>query len=252
MDNIIITGSRGFIGTAIRDHITFPYDEIDLALGTSHNDLKGHSGTLIHLSAWTNENESFANPVKYIDNNIKDLASILVKNNFDKVIFPSSTAVYNQYGDLEPDSIYGITKLTGEKLIKTYCKNYWILRIANPYSSKGGNSVLSVLMDCKANDKIFPIYDNNGLMKDFFPVKYIAYVVEHILTGIFEPGIYNVGTGNGTVVSDLLKSLCLKVGIRHEIVRAPQGLSAGYIPKQNLLTVNLSKTVEEEWQSYLS
>ena len=85
---MIITGSRGFIGTALRKTLrNCNYGEVDSKLWMDCKDLRCRTGTLIHLAASINEAESFKNPAKYIDNNLKNLALILTNNDFDKVIF---------------------------------------------------------------------------------------------------------------------------------------------------------------------
>ena len=86
MNDILITGSRGFIGTAIRNEIKHPYDEVDLKDGKNHKDISGRTGMLIHLSAWVQQNESFKCPVKYIQNNFLDLATLIENNKFDSIV----------------------------------------------------------------------------------------------------------------------------------------------------------------------
>jgi len=159
-------------------------------------------------------------------------------------------AVYDKDGNLEPDSVYGVTKLAGEKLIKIYCKNYWILRIANPYGLNDRNSVFYKLAQCKLNDKVFTIYRGNGIRKDFFPVEHIAMIVNKIINNEIPSGIYNVGSGKGAIVTDLLQSLCAEHDIKHEYIDTPDGLSAGYIPFENLLASE-PREIQKEWVNYL-
>lgn len=113
---IIITGGGGFIGNHLREALNktmLPY----ISVNERCEDTKNLSGTLIHLAASTSERESYINPVKYIDNNIKNLALLIKNNNFDSIIFPSSATVYNDKGEVDPSSIYGITKLACENII---------------------------------------------------------------------------------------------------------------------------------------
>ena len=249
---MIITGSRGFIGTAVRTALDGrQYIEMDFKMGRDCMTLKNNTGTLIHLAASINENESFVNPVKYIDNNIKNLALLLINNNFDKVIFPSSVTVYDDSGNLNPGTIYGITKLAGEQLIKAYIKDYWILRITNPFGPNDVKSVFARLKHCKLNNETFQIYNNKKAVKDFFHVDYVACVIRDIIDGKITPGIYNVGSGKGIIVIDMLKSLCERFSIEYEYIDPPEGLSVGYIPTESLLTQD-HKEVEVEWLKYLS
>ena len=151
MKEILITGSRGFIGTAIRKEIKIEYREVDLTLGMDHKDIIGRKGILVFLSSWVQPSESVVHPVKYLENNLTALSKIIMNNEFDGIIFPSSHAVYDKEGNLEPASVYGLTKLAGEKLIKIYYKNYWILRLGNPYGYGDNRSMFYHLAQCKLN-----------------------------------------------------------------------------------------------------
>ena len=251
MSKMIITGSRGFIGTAVRKTLrNCPYTEIDSKVFTDYRELKGKTGTLIHLAASINERESFSDPIKYIDNNISGLTLLLKNNNFNKVIFPSSITVYDNTGNLNPETVYGMTKLAGEQLIKIYAKKYWILRITNPFGPNDVNSVFARLKHCKLSGETFQIYNNPNAIKDFFHVDHVASVIQKIIDGRIKPGIYNVGSGRGTVVVDMLKSLCEKFSIEYELIDPPVGISSGYIPTESLLTQDYME-VEIEWVKYL-
>ena len=247
---ITITGSRGFIGTGLRAKFGRLYDEVDSSLGMDCKDIVNRTGTLIHLAASISDTESYKNPAKYIDNNLKNLALLLTRNKFDKVIFPSSVTVYDDNGNLNPKTVYGITKLAGEHLIKAYTDNYWILRITNPYGKHDKKSVFAKLKDCKLNNKTFTIYNDQTAVKDFFPVEHVVDVITKIIDGKILPGIYNVGSGLGVLVYDLLINLCEQYGIDCKFEEPPDGLSIGYVPTENLLTGTIRK-IEDEWINYL-
>jgi len=248
--NITITGSRGFIGSNIVGFLQKPYREIDHTLGTDCRELFGQTGTLIHLAASISEGESYMNPRKYINNNIGSLAKILSDNKFDNVIFASSSAVYDINGRLEPRSIYGVTKLAGEHIIKNYAPNYWILRITNPFGPNDKKSVFAKLAECKKLNRIFTIYNNTSIEKDFFHVWHIGVVIESILDGTQPCGTHNVGSGVATNVYSLLTKLCDENEIRYTYIDQPDGLSSGYIPKDGLLSNK--EDIEKEWKNYLS
>jgi nucleoside-diphosphate-sugar epimerase len=249
-NNVVITGSRGFIGTTIRNNLEDAYEEFDLKLGSDHRDLVDRHGTLIYLSSWVKQNESIHRPVKYLENNLTALAQILTSNYFDRVIFPSSATVYDDEGNLEPNSVYGLTKLAGEKLIKMYCKEYWILRFANPVGAGDKRSIFWDLADSKINNKIFTIYNGRPIIRDYFHVSHISLVVNEILKGWWKPGIYNVGTGIATSCPEFLTSMCMKHDINYKLVEAPEDLLAGYVPTTNLLTAP-KIDLEEVWLTYL-
>lgn len=248
MAEILITGSRGFIGTAVRNVINYPYDEIDLKLGTDHRDVKGRVGTLLFLSSWVKPNESVVLPTKYLENNLTALSQLIINNSFDKIIFPSSHTVYDKDGNLEPVSVYGLTKLAGEKLIRMYCKNCWILRLGNPYGENDTRSMFYDLAKCKLEKKKFPIYSND-VSRDYFPVTHIANIINNIFDGKIQSGIHNVGTGKMTIVSHFIKKICEKYEIEYEVVDSQEWVADSYIPTTNLLKTEV-EDLEEEWRKY--
>lgn len=250
MKQIVITGSRGFVGSYVSSILPFPFDEVDLSIGSDHSSIKGREGTLIFLSSWISETESYTNPNKYIKNNLIGLTNLLTQNSFDEIIFPSSYAVYDKKGDINPKSVYGITKFAGEKLVQLYTPHSWILRIGNPYGVGDRRSVLYQLAQCKKYGKVFTLYKMNDLKKDFFHIIHLAHIIRDILEGVINPGTYNVGTGVGEEVSPLLKSICVLNQISYRVINSPTGLSDAFIPTENLLRVEKGNVLED-WKTYL-
>jgi len=249
-NKILITGSRGCVGTAVRKIIKYPYDEIDVVIGTDHKDVRGREGTLIYLSSWSEQDESLRCPAKYIENNLTALSLLLTNNNFDRVIFPSSNSVYDGYGNLEPNSVYGLTKLSGEKLVKMYCKDHYIFRFANIYGPNDRRSVFYILAQCKLQNKIFNLYVKKGMVRDYVHVDSVARVINTILGGWLEPGIYNVGTGRGVEITEILKNICEKFNIDYKVVDLPEYIADGFIPTKRLIKTE-ERDLEAEWQKYL-
>lgn len=249
MDNILITGSRGFIGTAIRKAINFPYDEVDLKEGRNHINIGGRTGLIIHLSAWVQQNDSFKHPIKYLENNLRDLAVLIENNGFDRIIFPSTSCVYDRHGALEPVSPYGLSKLAAEKLIRIYFKRHWILRFMNPYGENDDRSIFYLLAKCKRENSTFQIFTSQKVVRDYFYVGHITEVVNNIIDGRLECGTYNVGSGVGTEVAPFMETICKKHGIKYEFVQSPDGLLDGFIPTANFLKCK-KRNLVEEWEKY--
>jgi nucleoside-diphosphate-sugar epimerase len=187
----------------------------------------------------------------YIKNNIDDFAKILIQNNFSKIIFTSTTAVYDNHGNINPKSVYAMTKLAGEQLAKIYCKHCWILRITNPFGPNDKKSVFAKLAEYKRSGNRFPIYASNA-KRDFFHVEHIATIVKSILRGRIKTGTYNVGSGVPTEVRQLLIDLCQAHHIKYKFVYPPQGLSDSFVPGSNNLLTRKNRSVKDEWRnSYL-
>ena len=253
MNEIVITGSRGFIGTNLRETFLnhqIPFAEYDLSIGLDQRSITGHDGILIHLAAWRKEDESFWKAEEYIQNNVNGLAKIIASNRFSGIVFASSSAVYDQDGQLEPRSIYGLTKLFGEKLIRLYNKNHWILRMFHPYGPHDHLSVFHKLAQCKKTGETFRLHWSDNLKRDYFHVDHVCDTIMLILNDVIKPGTYNIGTGKTIYASKFLLELCEKHKIKYEKVTIPIGTSTGFIPESDYIYGG-ERNLEAEWLKYL-
>ena len=168
--NILITGGAGYIGSHIAEILIKDKKKVFLLdnLSTGHKKLINHKtkfflsdirkinktreivkkykiDSIIHLAAALSVGESQKKPKKYESINVEGTKKILEAIKRSKVrnfVFSSTCAVYqdglskvSESSKLKPSSVYGKTKLKGEKIIKNFCKknkiNYGILRYFN-------------------------------------------------------------------------------------------------------------------------
>lgn len=195
----------------------------------SQNDFE----TVIHFAAKKAVGESQTNPALYFDNNVvgtHNLLKAMVKYKIPKIIFSSTAAVYKcpttieiltERSTIEPLSVYGQTKKTVEDMIVAFTNaglisTYTILRYFNVAGDVGLNFRESVPMN------IFPIIGTQ--LQANLPIKifgddyatpdgtcvrdyiHLRDLVEaHLLAlGSTESGTYNLGTGKGYSVKELL------------------------------------------------
>lgn len=150
----IITGGSGFIGTNLINYIHNKYDNaiaLDIKFSfyrkyssklydylytdirskesiiysfsklKHFKEIKGNNKIfLIHLAALTDARQSMVQAQEFVDTNINGTKNVLeiareMDINFEKIIFASSAATM-----VEPLSIYGMTKLVGEHIVKQY------------------------------------------------------------------------------------------------------------------------------------
>lgn len=142
--NVLVTGSNGFIS---KNLITSLKEYKKVKINTFHKNTKENLETLIknadviyHLAG---QNRSLNNQQfkKNNTNLTKIICEIIKKNNLKtKIIFSSTTQVKNK-------SIYGVTKLESEKIIKkTLKKNqYVIIRIPNVFGKWARSNYNSVV-----------------------------------------------------------------------------------------------------------
>jgi UDP-glucose 4-epimerase len=167
---ILVTGGAGYIGSHVVEKLINKKNNFIIIdnLETGHRELinknalfikgdikdkkilkkiikKYNIDTIIHLAAYLNINEAEKNKLKYKKNNIQGTKNLLMAckdSNVKNFIFSSSCSVYgNAKGSvsekkkINPQNYYAYTKYIGEKLIKTYSKEfkykYGILRYFN-------------------------------------------------------------------------------------------------------------------------
>ena len=177
---------------------------------------------VIHLASLKNIRESESQYIKYYNQNITMLTSLLSASNCKNIIFMSSASVYNEgtcsiLDKPAPKSVYGKTKLVCEQILEDVYNhdteyNITTLRLFNPigYSFKGiqqGSNLLDIVVQVLKGDRPYlTAYGNGTMVRDYI---YIEDVVNYIITCISNKGytLTNVGTGVGYTVNDIISLL---------------------------------------------
>lgn len=231
--------------TGIKPHFE-QFDLIDRELTArffrKHNDLKG----VIHFAAFKAVGESVEKPLLYYRNNLVSLMNILesmIENNIPNLVFSSSCTVYGQPDELpvsekapikKAESPYGNTKQISEEVISDTLKssklNAIALRYFNPIgaheSAKIGELPLGVpnnlvpfitqtAIGLRAQLSVFGddynTHDGTAV-RDYIHVVDLAKahvvavkrMIDSKMKQSFE--IFNLGTGTGLSVLDVIKS----------------------------------------------
>ena len=203
---------------------------------------KHHFDAVIHFAAFKAVGESCRMPLKYYENNISgtvNLLQVMEKYNVKKMIFSSSATVYgtperlplDESCHLSTTNPYGATKLMMENIMTDVWKadNEWniiLLRYFNPVGShesgrigedpKGIPNNLMPYVAQVASGKLqcINVFGNDYDTPDGTGVRDYIHVVDlalgHIAaiekvntTGVH---IYNLGTGHGYSVLDMIKA----------------------------------------------
>lgn len=124
---------------------------------------------LINCAAYTNVKKAEKNKKKANSINNLSLKSLSLFSNYykTKLIHFSTDYVFDGYKKKKyieknitnPTSIYGKTKLEGEKQIINYCKNYLIIRVSWLFSEFENNFVYFVLQKLKLNQNVYAVDD---------------------------------------------------------------------------------------------
>ncbi len=261
--NILITGGAGYIGSHISEVLIKNKKNIYIIdnLSTGFRKLinkkakffkvdilqkdkikkiinKNNIDSIIHLAANLIISEGEKKPNKYFKNNVigtKKLLSACQNTLIKNFIFSSTAAVYkdgqykvNENSIIKPQSVYGKTKIQGEKLIQSFCKknkiNYGILR----YFNIAGSSPSGKIGLLNKSDNLFKNYSkqimkkkptlkiyggdyntkDGSCIRDFIHVSDIAEIHYKVLNQIDKTKkskVLNCGYNKGNSVLDVAK-----------------------------------------------
>lgn len=245
---------------------------------------------VIHFAGYKAVGESVEKPIEYYQNNVSgtlNLLSVMKKHNVKKIIFSSSATVYGVPQKLpitETDKVgdttnpYGTSKLFIEQILKDLYNsdNTWsiaILRYFNPVGAHTSsligedpngipNNLMPYILKVATGEKPkLNVFGNDYETKDGTGVRDYIHVVDlakgHIKAlekinkekqGLF---IYNLGTGKGYSVLEMIKTFEKVTGqkINYEITeRRPGDVAECYADAtkaQKELNFTCEKTLED-------
>lgn len=156
----------------------------------------------------------------FVRKTIFEVSKILDQLNqkiINKIIYTSSSSIYGSLDNnikLKDDNnrkIYAAFKISSEYLVKNYCnrKNIPlnICRIFNIYGRNDNFSIIQKLKKLnKTNSKII-IYNQGLSVRDFIHVDDVVKIYNIILKKVSGSGLYDIGTGKGISIIDLINKL---------------------------------------------
>lgn len=212
--------------------------------------------SIVHFAACKSVPESFSEPLRYYRNNLVstlNLAEIAIERGIDRLVFSSSAVVYGMPEQLPvteetppaPQSPYGTTKLICERILAdaSSCSalRAVILRYFNPIGAhasgrigeqpiEAGRNLVPVVMRVALGsaDRLQVFGDDYGT-RDGTAVRDFVHVMDlaegHLAAleadlGTQSSCVFNLGTGIGTTVLELIEAAEAATGrrIRYEVV----------------------------------
>jgi UDP-glucose 4-epimerase len=195
---------------------------------------------VFHLTSTTRPSNATTGAASEINDNVAATLDLLEasKDVPRRWVFASSGGtVYGQTGverisedhPNRPISSYGITKLAIERYFDLYHilhgLDYVTARISNPYgpfqSATTGQGLIAALFDRISRDKAVEIWGDGENVRDYI---YIEDAVE-ALNLLAERGrtaeVYNVGSGSGASVNELVEKIAAMLGRPAALVHTP-------------------------------
>ena len=274
LKSLFITGHSGFVGSHLVEQLSKDYQiigigktklknkkirQINLEINkVTSKTIPKNTSTVIHLAALTDVQFCQKNPKKCFEINVRgteNLLEICRKRNL-KFVFLSTSHVFgfpkktpiDEIHSRHPSSIYAASKLCGEVLCESFSKSYGLdTSIIRLFSIYGPNSP-SHLVTSKI---ISQIILKNGLKlgnlsprRDFLyiddAIKAISLVLKK--TKGFES--YNVGSGQGTSIRQLVRKLKKISGKNIKIEQEKSALRKNDIPQ---IVANSNKLKKLGW-----
>ena len=252
MLNCAVLGGAGFIGTHLvrqltqAGHVPRVYDRspqpiefprveyIQGAIEDIENlkqVLKGVE-VVFHLACTTHPATSNDDPAYDVESNVVSTLRLLdacVAAGVRRIVFNSSGgAVYGVPRTLpipedhptEPICSYGITKLTIEKYLHLYHTlhglEYTILRPANAYGEgqdpNRGQGAVAAFLWRVALDEPIKVWGDGSVVRDYVHVYDVARALRMAAERTLCDRVFNVGSGNGTSLNELIQLIRLVTG----------------------------------------
>jgi len=176
-----------------------------------------------HFICATNPATSWHDPFIEIETNLKssmEFCDLAASAGVKKIVFPSSGgAVYGRQDSVirentlpRPFNPYGITKLTTEFFLGYFRERTGmavdIYRIGNAYGPRqpmdSPQGVIAVWMGKILKGDPIEVYGGAGAVRDYVYVEDIANFITHSINDLESSDTYNLGTGRGISVLELL------------------------------------------------
>ena len=260
---ILCTGGCGFIGSWIVDALIEEGYEVividNLSSGSKDNlnkkakfynlDIRDKSieeifkkhkiEYVFHTAAEISVRESILNPIPSAEVNIIGTLNLLnncVKYKIKKFIFSSTGgAIYGEGSIIptpeteleDPESPYGISKLSIEKYLSFYKKVYGLDYVSLRYSNifgprqnyKGEAGVIALFINQLLSDGEITINGTGEQTRDYCYVKDVA---QANVLALKLSGIFNVGTGEEISVNSLFENIQILLGSDRIVKHVPE------------------------------
>ncbi|HKB66974.1 MAG TPA: dTDP-4-dehydrorhamnose reductase [Pyrinomonadaceae bacterium] len=179
---VLITGAGGMVGRAVVEYcrasgdIVFPYDHQSLDISDSGRVLEtlrqGQPETVINCAAWTdvdgceqNRDRAFAANAEGPENLARasrEMNAGLITISTDYVFDGKKEGFYTQRDQPGPESIYGLSKLEGERRAQLAFARTIVVRTGFVFGPNGTNFLSTIIQRAGRGEKLKAIRDAYG------------------------------------------------------------------------------------------
>jgi len=272
---VVVTGARGLVGRALTEHCAAVGDEV-LSYGHKELDitdrdavrqmiLGDHPDVVINCAAWTNvdgcesdEERAFAANAAGPENlaaACKEAECIFITISTDYVFDGEKSGFYTQLDKPNPESVYALSKLEGERLSTLAYGRSIVVRTGYIFGRGGTNFLSTVVERIRKGERLKTISDAYGTptyAKDL-AVRLRELAEKNV------PGIYHVvNSGPGVSFEEFTRKAVALIGNRDVVVETVSADTLNRPAKRPrnsrmrcLLTENLGLPPLRDWESAL-
>lgn len=206
--------------------------EGDLASQHDVSDAVRGMDAVLHLVSTTLPKNSNDDPVYDVQSNVVASLQILnamVAHGVPRIVFISSggtvygNPVYlpiDENHPTDPVSSYGITKLAIEKYLQLYQRLHGLraitLRVANPYGERQrietAQGAVGVFLHHALQNKVIDVWGDGSVTRDYIHVSDVAQAFASALHYHGPQSCFNISSGQGTSINQLLAALEATLG----------------------------------------
>lgn len=248
--NILITGENGNLGKYLCSYLV--HDNNVLGLDKRDVDITDRTGIIqvitslkpdivIHAAALTNidycennENEAYKTNALGTLNvahgcSLLDIPIVYISSNY--VYGDLKQSPYFETDECSPINVYGRTKLAGEKMIKSLCKKFFILRTSWIF---GGEKCY--IKKIIANSNI-PIFMSSKEILNATYIEDLAQCISKLINTNYY-GIYNCVNSKPVRKSDMVRKVFSLINIEKQVLDLPGNYLNDVAPRPNYSALN--------------
>ena len=177
---VLITGSRGQLGQALRSHFS-PSHQVPLWSRPQHDIAHPASAdavaalapdVVINAAAWTNVDGAESSPdaafaanalgPKYLAEGCARCGAALVQISSNEVFAGESGRFYREYEELGPLTVYARSKAAGERAAQQVLDRLYIVRVAWLYGAGGNNFPSKIVAAADKHGRLRVVADEFG------------------------------------------------------------------------------------------
>tara|TARA_Y100000996_G_scaffold240114_1_gene188759 strand:+ start:1228 stop:2109 length:882 start_codon:yes stop_codon:yes gene_type:complete len=250
---VLLLGSEGFVGKNLIDGLKDKhelstadvldsgsyenYQKFDITNLDQALNLIKNVDVVINLVTHT-LTQSLDDIISNANTNIIGLLNVLEackRNNIKKTIFTSASSIIGVPENFHvteqhlviPKTAYAITKMTSEHYLRLYNEmyglNYIVFRFFNIYGPYQKNGLIPTFYKKIQNNEPITVFGKGQQIRDFVYVPdVIPFFDSAVSDSKFDNEIYNLGTGNGVSIIEIIEKLSSILSVKPNINYEPE------------------------------